>query len=467
MEFVPSMEIDRRTIAREGPDHASTVNVERLIQLSSWMMVLGTIRLICAFTDYVSAFVEASRFEPISQRMLGRFVDENHPIIAVCAAWPLILAIALRRTRWPQLLPAAGATFLILAFGGVMESTAGWNHAHGEGVTFGPFHVTRRAFLHPTLSDVTLGLLGTGQLLLEGVTAVRCLLLANRFRRVQPHRADCSKQERSRKARFGRLAFYASLGFLVVMIRLPLWSTYLEILNDSTIFREFVLRNDIRRSTGRMRSVPQSKEVTLLFRLNNELNSALGAAQVGHFAEAKEAYLGIISQVGSSYKDSPRREFSSVVAEAHNNLAWLLATYPIEQLREPQAAVEHSRLAIEIDPGQGTFWNTLGVAYYRAGEIDEAKRALHRAMELRNEGDSFDWFFLALVHLKQGRRDDARQWYDKAVKWYQRAMPFDRELYRFQVEAARELGLTQPPQPPPAPAFMMRHRSGFSGGPPN
>jgi tetratricopeptide (TPR) repeat protein len=458
MEFVPSIEIDRRTIAEEGPDHARMVNVERLIQLSSWMMVLGTIRLICAFTDYLSAFVEASRFEPISRHMLGRFVDENHPILALCAAWPLLLAIALRRTRWPQLLPAASATFLILAFGGVMESTAGWNHARGEGVTFGPFHVTRRAFLHPTLSDVTLGLLGTGQLLLEGVTAIRCLLLAHRFRRVQPQPAECNKQSGSRKARFGRLAFYASLGFLVVMIRLPVWSTYLELLNESTIVREFVLRNDIRRSPGRMRSFHQSKEGALLFRLNNELNSALRAAQAGQFAEAKEAYLGIISQVGSSYKDSPRREFSSVIAEAHNNLAWLLATYPKDELREPQAAVEHARLAIESDPGQGTFWNTLGVAYYRAGEIDEAKRALHRAMELRNEGDSFDWFFLALVHLKQGRRDDARQWYDKAVKWYQRALPFDRELYRFHVEAAHELGLTQPPRPPPVPAFPQRRR---------
>ena len=49
------------------------------------------------------------------------------------------------------------------------------------------------------------------------------------------------------RTRFGRLAIYASLGFLVLMIRLPVWSTYLEIINDSRIVREFVLKNDIRR----------------------------------------------------------------------------------------------------------------------------------------------------------------------------------------------------------------------------
>ena len=77
MELIPSMEIVRHSVAAEGNDRGSTANIERLIQLSSWMMVLGTIRVICASTDFLSACWEASRFEPVSAHMLGRFIEEN------------------------------------------------------------------------------------------------------------------------------------------------------------------------------------------------------------------------------------------------------------------------------------------------------------------------------------------------------------------------------------------------------
>ncbi len=102
-------------------------------------------------------------------------MNEHHPVAAVCAAWPLVLAFALRRTRWPQLLPAAAITFLILALGGVMEVVAEWSNAQGDGITIGSFHISRRAFIHTTISDMALGGLGMAQLALELVTALSCL----------------------------------------------------------------------------------------------------------------------------------------------------------------------------------------------------------------------------------------------------------------------------------------------------
>ena len=160
----------------------------------------------------------------------------------------MFLGIMLRRTRWPELLPAAGVSFLILSIGGLMESIAEWNHANADGVTIGSFHLTRLAFLNPTLSDVTLGLLGAGQLLIEFATAFLCLLLSRHLRGSRAQAALSSKQEGARRARLGRLAIYASSGFLVLMIRLPVWSTYIEIINDSRIVREFVLKNDFGRT---------------------------------------------------------------------------------------------------------------------------------------------------------------------------------------------------------------------------
>jgi hypothetical protein len=41
----------------------------------------------------------------------------------------------------------------------------------------------------------------------------------------------------------------------------------------------------------------------------------------------------------------------------------------------------------------GDFWNTLGVAHYRAGEFQSAVSALSRSVELRSGGDGADYFF--------------------------------------------------------------------------
>jgi Tetratricopeptide repeat len=451
MEFIPPIERDRGSIAERGHDRTSTVPVDRLIELSSWMMVLGTIRLTCTFADNVGAFLEAWRTQPITFRMLSWFTHENHLVVALCAAWPLLLGMALRRTRWPELLQAAAATFLILSIGGMMELSAEWSQARGYGVTIGSFHVSRRAFIHTTLSDVCLGLLGTTQLLLELATAVRAVLLVPHFRGA--HAAESGRNGGARRARFGRLAVYTSLGYLVLMIRLPVWSTYLEILNNSTIVREFVLRNDIKPIRGPQNFVRNTKEEERLREIRVMLMEAHQAARTDRFLTAKETYIGLISSADSVPQDSWPQGYRSTIAEVLNGLAWLQATCPETVHRDSVEAVRHARRAIEMQPNEGNTWNTLGVAYYRAGEWMEAKDALARSMQLRNEGDSFDWFFLALVQLKLGHRDLALEWYARAVGWFHQSLPNDRELYRFQVEAAQELGLPKPAPPPPSPSI--------------
>ena len=125
------------------------------------MIVLGTIRLVCSSVDFLGELFEASRVDPVWSRMIGRFVQEHHPIIALTFAWPLLLGIALRKARWPQLLPAVAITFLILSIGGILALTAGWNNGQADGLTIGSFHISRRMFLHTTVSDVSLGHSGT------------------------------------------------------------------------------------------------------------------------------------------------------------------------------------------------------------------------------------------------------------------------------------------------------------------
>jgi tetratricopeptide (TPR) repeat protein len=451
MEFIASLKPDRSSIGVERSDRASALYDERLISLSSWMVILGTIRVICTFVDLVSAFLNAYQLESLSMRMLSNFVEANQPFLALGVVWPLFLGIVVRRTRWPELLTAAGVSLLILSISGLLESTAEWNHANADAVTFGSFHLSRLAFLNPTLSDVTLGLLGASQLVLEFGTALCCLRLSHLLHKSRAQALESSKQEGARRARMGRLAIYASFGFLLLIIRLPVWSTYVEIINDSRIVREFVLKNDFGR-TNRPRRVGNrlSKEAQRMMDLQRLLAAALAATNTEDFLEAKETYLEIISRAEPS-ADNPRPSgYQPIVSQAQNNVAWLLATCPKTQIQDAPQAVKHARIAVAIEPQTGNYWNTLGVALYRNGDWDEAKDALSRSIELRGNGDSFDWFFLAIIHLKQGRKEQALDLYGKAVRWYQESAPDDDELYRFQLEAARELGL---PKPAPRPSL--------------
>ena len=123
-------------------------------------------------------------------------------------------------------------------------------------------------------------------------------------------------------------------------------------------------------------------------------------------------------------------------SKVHNNLAWWLATCQEPRPRDPARAVELARKAVELAPKQGMFWNTLGVAQYRAGDSNAAVAALTKSMELSNGGDSNDWFFLAMAHWHLGDKPQALSWYDKAVRWMEKNKPTDEELIRFRAEAA-------------------------------
>jgi tetratricopeptide (TPR) repeat protein len=128
-------------------------------------------------------------------------------------------------------------------------------------------------------------------------------------------------------------------------------------------------------------------------------------------------------------------ELAPTSAEANNNLAWLLATCADTTLRDPRRAVALATKGVELQPKQGMYWNTLGAARYGAGDWAAAVEALSKSMELRQGGDAFDWFFLAMAEWQRGNKDEARRWYDKAREWTQRNAAANEELQRFEAEA--------------------------------
>jgi len=124
-----------------------------------------------------------------------------------------------------------------------------------------------------------------------------------------------------------------------------------------------------------------------------------------------------------------------------NNTAWFVVRYPGWEAQTVDQALTWVQQAGELRPEAVFVWNTLGVAHYRAGDWKAAIEALEKSMALRNGGDSFDWFFLAMAHWQLDRQDEARRWYDKAVQWMENNSPDDEELLRFQAEAEELMGI--------------------------
>jgi tetratricopeptide (TPR) repeat protein len=152
----------------------------------------------------------------------------------------------------------------------------------------------------------------------------------------------------------------------------------------------------------------------------------------------------------------------------YNELAWLHATCPYPDVRDPAQAVELAKKAVGASPTK-EHWNTLGVAHYRAGHYSDAVTALEKSTQLGNDHGAQVWFFLAMARWQLGDKAEARAWYDKAVAWTgnnRGAVEQDGgvnkafnsniktsggqdngvndELRRFRVEAAALLGIEDP-----------------------
>jgi tetratricopeptide (TPR) repeat protein len=430
------------------PSHQELLS-SRILQISSWMMVLGTIRLICAIGDYGTALLEMSRFRIPSLRLLGRFAQEYPPALVLGFSWPLVLGLILRRTNSHRFLRAAAITFFILSFGGLLNLVAGAFFPTDSQVLIGSFAVPRGALGRLQLAAVARATIGLAQLALELMTAISAWTLAHSSLVATIDQGTAAVSVRQRL--YSRLAVYVALAFLVLNVRHSIWSAYIEVLNESSLVREFVLRTDTRAHVpyrGLMGS-PQSPRRTP--QLEATVGSALRYVEAKRWQEAKQAYLQVIARAESMSSDfSDEAERNGELARALNNLAWLLVTCEDASFQSPHEALPYAKKAVKLEPEEGMYWNTAGVAEYRVQNYEPARRALERSMELRGngQGDAYDWFFLAMIQARLGHTDVGRQWYERGVAWYQQVRAGDPELYRFQVEAAELLGIAKPSPPP-------------------
>ena len=217
----------------------------RFRRLSSWMTILGTVRLVSALGDYGSSFLDVSPSWHPSLGVIARFFQDTPLAVLLGSGWPLILGLLLRKTASRGFLVAGAVTFFILSLGGFLNLLpAMYLRSSDSMVPIGSFAITRASLWHLNLVATIRALMGTVQLTLELATAVSAWGLAQSLRSYPASKS--AEAGESHRGLYGRLAIYFSLAFLVLNVRQPVWLTYLAVLNQSNRLRQFVLKNDVK-----------------------------------------------------------------------------------------------------------------------------------------------------------------------------------------------------------------------------
>jgi tetratricopeptide (TPR) repeat protein len=91
--------------------------------------------------------------------------------------------------------------------------------------------------------------------------------------------------------------------------------------------------------------------------------------------------IGRYSDAARSYRQAI--ELDPNLADAYRNLAWLAATCPNQELRNPQAAMALANKMMELTPQPGDLeHDTLAAAYAISGDFPRAMAEMDKAIEL-------------------------------------------------------------------------------------
>lgn len=127
-------------------------------------------------------------------------------------------------------------------------------------------------------------------------------------------------------------------------------------------------------------------------------------------------------------------------ADVNNTLARELSTCPDPKYHDPARAVALAEKAVALAPDVAAYWNTLGIARYRARDWRGSVKALFRSMQLSQARDVSDWLFLAMVQWRLDQKARAQQLFTHALQRLNKSGDASAEAFRFREEAAALLG---------------------------
>jgi serine/threonine protein kinase len=165
--------------------------------------------------------------------------------------------------------------------------------------------------------------------------------------------------------------------------------------------------------------------------------------------------LGRQEEASKAYRQAMAAAGAAETPGLQDELAWLLATCPDPQVRDPDRAVALATRLLERAPDDPVYLATLGAAHYARGDYRSGAGALTKAAELPSygtfgEGSRIEIkLYQALAHGRLGERERARAYYAEAVAELNRGRWWDAAYRRLCTEAEQVLGL--PPHPSPWP----------------
>ena len=118
---------------------------------------------------------------------------------------------------------------------------------------------------------------------------------------------------------------------------------------------------------------------------------------------------------------------------------------PLEPDHDLALAAELAGHAIDLEPENGWWWRSLAMAHYRLGELQAAADEHDKSFELLGTTHAWGRFYQAMAYWQLGNKDEAQDWYARAVKgiptgnWSHPNL--NGELYQLQREAAALLGI--------------------------
>ena len=149
-------------------------------------------------------------------------------------------------------------------------------------------------------------------------------------------------------------------------------------------------------------------------------------------AQAKAAWahaLSLLTNLVSTHPEVP--EFQRLRWDCANDFAWFLLEEVDPNVADPLMALGLVSQAAEADPQCPTYWNTLGLAFYRTGNAASAITALERSIALTDGGTGFDYVFLALAHAQLGHHEQAQSWSAQADLWIRQHKTCHPQLRQF------------------------------------
>jgi tetratricopeptide (TPR) repeat protein len=175
-----------------------------------------------------------------------------------------------------------------------------------------------------------------------------------------------------------------------------------------------------------------SPQVKLAYRY---MNLSRNLRSRGLSGDARTALSHALDLLANERCDDQHPETRTLRWDCTNDLAWLLLHDNASSMTDPGFALQLAREATEANPTCAIYWNTLGAAFYKSGDITQCILAIKRSVSLSDGGTAFDFFILAIAHALQGHLEAAHSWHRKAQVWMMQHNPECPDLIHLNLEA--------------------------------